>query len=155
VALTPMNLAALNAMPARRHGSVAAIITTLGGLGATFGVALSGALFESVQADRTVSAAADRGLTLTTATARTLEGLLTATPASLNALARYSPTQQASLRAAVREGFVSALGTTMLLSLGFVIVGIMLTLVLIRGREVQPLPRPNVTEPFSGLAPRP
>ena len=43
----------------------------------------------------------------------------------------------------------------MLLSLGFVVVGIVLTLVLIRGREVQPLPRPNVTEPFSGLAPRP
>jgi hypothetical protein len=43
----------------------------------------------------------------------------------------------------------------MLLSLGFVVVGIVLTLVLIRGREVKPLPRPNVTEPFSGLAPRP
>ena len=39
-ALTPMNLAALNAMPPRNHGAVAAIITTLGGLGATFGVAL-------------------------------------------------------------------------------------------------------------------
>ncbi len=45
-ALTPMNLAALGAMPQRNHGAVAAIITTLGGLGATFGV---GALRRGVQ----------------------------------------------------------------------------------------------------------
>jgi EmrB/QacA subfamily drug resistance transporter len=155
IALTPMNLAALNAMPARRHGSVAAIVTTLGGLGATFGVALSGALFESVQATRTVSAAAARGVNLTASAARTLEGLLAGTPGSAAALARYPAAQRAALRAAVREGFVSALGTTMLLSFALVVVGIVLTLVLIRGREVAPLPRPNVTEPFSGLAPRP
>jgi hypothetical protein len=36
------------------------------------------------------------------------------------------------------------------------VVGIVLTLLLIRPeRAVDPLPRPNVTEPFSGLAPRP
>lgn len=119
-ALTPMNLAALNAMPARNHGAVAAIITTFGGLGATFGVALSGAVFEVLQTDRTVTAAANRGVQLTDAGARTLDGLLAGTPTATHALASYPASQHALLMAAI-----------------------------------DPLPRPNVTEPFSGLAPRP
>ncbi len=35
------------------------------------------------------------------------------------------------------------------------LVAIALALLLIRSRDVTPLPRPNMTEPFSGLAPRP
>jgi EmrB/QacA subfamily drug resistance transporter len=155
-ALTPMNLAALNSMPARSHGSVAAIITTLGGLGSTFGVALSGAVFEELQLSRTVSAAADHGVRLTDSAAKALEGLLTGDSASLGTLAHYPLSEHPALRAAVRDGFISALGTTMKLSLALVVVGIVLTLVLIRGQEAkQTLPRPNMTEPFSGLAPRP
>jgi EmrB/QacA subfamily drug resistance transporter len=155
-ALTPMNLAALNAMPARNHGAVAAIITTLGGLGATFGVALSGAVFESLQTDRTVSAAASRDLRLSDHAARTLDGLLAGTPSASHALAAYPAAQHARLTASVREGFTSALGTTMDLSLALVVVGIVLTLLLIRSERVtEKLPYPNVAEPFSGLAPRP
>ena len=42
------------------------------------------------------------------------------------------------------------------LSLALVIVGIVLTLLLIRPeRAADKLPYPNVAEPFSGLAPRP
>jgi EmrB/QacA subfamily drug resistance transporter len=156
LALTPMNLAALNAVPARNHGAVAAIITTLGGLGATFGVALSGALFETLQTDRTVTAAADRGLQISDGVARTLDGLLAGTPASTHALAAYPAAEHARLSAAVRQGFISALGTTMELSLGLVVFGIVLTLLLIRPEKVtEPLGRPNVGDPFSGLAPRP
>ncbi len=155
-ALTPMNLAALNSMPARNHGAVAAIITTLGGLGGTFGVALSGLLFETLQTDRTVSSAADRGVHITDRAARTLDGLLAGAPNSVHALAAYPAAQHAPLRSAVREGFTSALGTTMQLSLGLVVFGIVLTLLLIRRDPAsEPLPRPNVAEPFSGLAPRP
>jgi EmrB/QacA subfamily drug resistance transporter len=154
-ALTPMNLAALNSMPTRSHGSVAAIITTLGGLGATFGVALSGALFEALQVSRTVAAAADRGIALTDASARMLEGLLTGTAAATPAFAGFAAAHRAPLRASIREGFVSALATTMQLSLVLVVVAIGLALLLIRSHDAPPLPRPNMTEPFSGLAPRP
>jgi EmrB/QacA subfamily drug resistance transporter len=152
-ALTPMNLAALNSMPARSHGSVAAIITTFGGLGATFGVALSGALFEQLQLNRTISAAADRGIHLTDAAARKVEELLTGSGTS--PLAGFPAALHAPLRAAVREGFTSALGTTMEVSFVLVVVAIALALLLIRSRDLAPLPRPNMTEPFSGLAPRP
>jgi EmrB/QacA subfamily drug resistance transporter len=156
-ALTPMNLAALNAMPARNHGAVAAIITTLGGLGATFGVALSGAVFESLQTDRTVGAAASSGVHLSHSAASTLDGLLAGTPSATKALASYRASEHASLHAAVRHGFISALGTTMELSFVLVVVGIVLTLLLIRAQAPAeaPLTRPNIADPFSGLAPRP
>ena len=154
-ALTPMNLAALNSVPARSHGSVAGIITTLGGLGSTFGVALSGALFEAVQTNRTVSDAVDHGVHLTDSAARQLEGLLNGTTTSTQALAGYPTAQHAELHDAVRDGFISALGTTMKLSFALVVAAVILALVLIRARRASVLPRPNVTEPFSGLAPRP
>jgi hypothetical protein len=154
-ALTPMNLAALNSVDARNHGTVAAVITTLGGLGATFGVALSGAVFEAVQTSRIVSDAAGRGVHLTDSVARQLAGLLDGTPSASAALARYPAAQQPALRTAVHDGFISALGSTMRLSFALVIVAIILTLALIRSRPVSVAPRPSVAEPFSGLAPRP
>jgi MFS family permease len=155
-ALTPMNLAALGAMPQRNHGAVAAIITTLGGLGATFGVALSGAVFETFQTNRTVDEASARGVALSHSAARALDGLLAGTPSATKALASYPAGEHASITAAVHHGFTSALGSTMRLSFALVVLGIVLTLLLIRPeRAIDPLPRPNVTEPFSGLAPRP
>jgi EmrB/QacA subfamily drug resistance transporter len=155
IALTPMNLAALNSVDARNHGSVAAIITTLGGLGSTFGVALSGAVFEAVQTSRIVSNAADHGVQLTNAVARRLAGLLDGTPSAGAALARYPAAQQHALRTAVHQGFLSALGSTMTLSFALVIAAILLSLALIRSRQASVVPRPSVAEPFSGLAPRP
>jgi EmrB/QacA subfamily drug resistance transporter len=155
-ALTPLNLAALNAMPVRNHGTVAAILAMLAGLGGTFGVALSGAVFEQFQTRDTVSAVADRGLKITDAAARTLDGLMSGTPDATHALAHYPATQHAALQAGVHEGFVSAFGGAMELSFGLVIFGIVMTFLLIRTQaEKEVLPTPNVTQPFSGLSPRP
>ncbi|MFL5822609.1 MAG: MFS transporter [Solirubrobacteraceae bacterium] len=155
-ALTPLNLAALNATPTRNHGTVAAILAMLAGLGGMFGVSLSGALFEQLQASDIVSAAADRGVQITHGAARTLDGLMSGTPSAMHALAHYPVAHQAALRAAVHEGFVSAFAGAMELSLGLVIAGIVITLLVIRRQEkTVALPVPNVTQPFSGLAPRP
>jgi hypothetical protein len=152
-----MNLAALNSMPARNHGAVAAIITAMGGLGATFGVAVSGAVFESLQIERTVGAAAARGVQLSHDAARAVEAVLDGSQAATRALANYPAAQHAALVASVREGFVSALGTTLELSFVVLLAGIAFALALIRGEASQQpaLARPNMTEPFSGLAPRP
>jgi EmrB/QacA subfamily drug resistance transporter len=155
-ALTPLNLAALNATPTRNHGTVAAILAMLAGLGGMFGVAISGALFEQLQTGDTVSAAADRGVQITDSAARTLDGLMAGTPDAMHAIAHYPAAQHAALTAAVHEGFVSAFAGAMELSLGLVIAGIVITLVLIRSQdETVALPVPNVTQPFSGLSPRP
>jgi hypothetical protein len=113
-------------------------------------------VFEVLETNRTVSAAAGHGLHMSDSTARALDGLLAGTPSATQALAGFPAAQHAAVTASVHQGFLSALATTMDLSLGIVIGGIVLALLLIRPRPaVEPLPRPNVTEPFSGLAPRP
>lgn len=155
-ALTPLNLAALNATSIRNHGTVAGVLAMIAGLGGMFGVALTGALFESLQTRDTVNAAAGKGLHITDASARTLDGLMSGTPDAHTALAHFPAAQHAQLNAAVHEGFVSAFGSAMELSFGLVVVGIVLTFLLIRRQpEVEALGFPNVAEPFSGLAPRP
>jgi hypothetical protein len=128
----------------------------LAGVGNTPGGGALGGVFEQLQTDRTVSAPGDRAVHISSATARTLEGLLPGTPDATHALASYPASQHAALRAAVHEGFISALGTTMELSLAFVVIGAVLTLVLIRPYpKLRPLRRPNMADPFSGLTPRP
>jgi EmrB/QacA subfamily drug resistance transporter len=155
-ALTPTNLAGLNSVPQRHHGAVAAILATLGGLGGTFGVALSGAVFEASQLNQTLQAASNRGLHLITSAARTLEGLLPGTPSANQALSRLPAAQHVGAHEAVRIGFINALGRTLELSVGVVVASLLLSFVLFRAETVEvALPRPNVTEPFSGLAPRP
>jgi EmrB/QacA subfamily drug resistance transporter len=155
-ALTPLNLAALNATSVRNHGTVGGILAMVAGLGGMFGVSLTGALFESLQTRDTVNAAASRGVHITDSSARTLDGLMSGTPDATTALAHYPAAQHAQLTAAVHEGFVSAFGTAMELSFGLVVLGIALTFLLIRRQpEVEPIPVPNMTQPFSGLAPRP
>ncbi len=155
-ALTPLNLAALNATPTRNHGTVAAILAMLAGVGGMFGVALTGAVFEQLQTRDIVSAAADRSVQITDDSARTLGGLMSGTPSSTHALAQYPAAQHAALTAAVHDGFVSAFAGAMELSLGLVIIGIAITFILIRRQDEKvALPAPNVTQPFSGLSPRP
>ena len=185
VALTPMNLAALNAMPRRVHGAVGGILAMLSGLGGTFGVAVSGAVNESLQHDRTVSNAADAGVTISESTATTLDGLLSGTPSATTALNSFPADQRATVTNAVHEAFTSALGTTMLLSFGVTVVGIILALLLIRREEmaleeepvddeapaavstpsgpiVSGVPEPSpgmplsgLSMPFTGVSPRP
>jgi EmrB/QacA subfamily drug resistance transporter len=133
-ALTPLNLVALGAVPQRQHAAVGGIITTVAGLGATFGVAVSGALFEGLQIDDTVDDARRGGIELSDSAASTLDGLLAGTPSATQLLDRYSAAEQDTLRNAVHDGFLSALGTTMTLSLAIVAVGIVLTFALIRRR---------------------
>ncbi len=155
-ALTPLNLAALNATAIRNHGTIAGVLAMVAGLGGMFGVALTGALFEQLQTRDTVNAAAAHGLQITNASARTLDGLMSGTPDATTALARYPVEHQAQLKAAVHQGFVTAFGGAMELSFGLVVLGIVLTFLLIRRQpEVEALPVPNMTQPFSGLSPRP
>lgn len=75
-------------------------------------------------------------LALNEASAYTLDGLLAGTPSATKALNAFPAGRRSGLTDAVREGFISALGTTMLLSFAIVVVGIVLCLLLIRRQEV-------------------
>ncbi|HEY8581287.1 MAG TPA: MFS transporter, partial [Capillimicrobium sp.] len=132
--LTPLNLAALGAVPQRRHAAVGAILSTVGGLGGMFGVAISGAVFEVLQTDRTVDRAAERGVSISSSVAQTLEGLLAKAPSAVEALRPFSREERDHLREAVQDAFLSALSTTMALSAALVAVGAVVALALIRRR---------------------
>ena len=73
LALTPLNLTALGAVPQRLHAAVGGILTTIGGVGTMLGVAVSGAVFESLQLHATINDAAQAGVDLSQSTASTLE----------------------------------------------------------------------------------
>lgn len=132
--LTPLNLAALGAVPQRRHAAIGAILSTVGGLGGMFGVAVSGALFEVLQTDRTVSEAGDRGVSISSSVAQSLDGLLAQAPSAIEALRPFSREDRDHLRDAVQDAFLSSLSTTMALSAAIVAVGAAVTLALVRRR---------------------
>jgi EmrB/QacA subfamily drug resistance transporter len=132
--LTPLNLAALGAVPQRLHAVIGGIVSTVAEIGAMFGVAVSGALFEALQNDHTVTDAAKAGIAISNETASTLGGLLAQTPSATKLLDTFPQGQHATLTAAVHDGFLSALSTTMLLSVGVVLVGLALSAWLIRRR---------------------
>jgi len=132
LALTPMNLAAMNAISRDHHGAASGLLVTLSGLGATLGVAATGAIFQQLQTDRTVSLADDRGVTVTETQARELEGLLAGTAGAQHALDQIAGGEAASVRRAVREAFVDALGTSLKLSAALVVLGLLLTVLLMR-----------------------
>src|SRR5258708_19708814 len=96
-ALTPLNLAALNATSIRNHGTIAGVLAMVAGLGGMFGVALTGALFESLQTRDTVNAAADKGIHITDSSARTLDGLMSSTPDATTPLPPYPPVHHTHL----------------------------------------------------------
>jgi EmrB/QacA subfamily drug resistance transporter len=156
-ALTPMNLCALGAVHQRHHGAVGALLSTLAGLGAMFGVALSGAVNESIQVDDIIDRARNAGITVSRSTASTLDGLLAGAPSATKAIAAYPPSQQATLKGIVTDSFLSALDATMVLSFGVTVVGIALTLLLIRRRDAvsEEPPAPNVARPIPAMAQRP
>lgn len=66
VALTPINLTAMNAVPPTSAGTASGVLGTSRGLGTAIGVAASAALFQHLNLANTVDEAGRRGVTLTT-----------------------------------------------------------------------------------------
>lgn len=133
-ALTPMNLAAMNAIPTRESGAAGGLFTTLSGIGISFGVAITGAVFSSSQLSGTERLAAQGGVGISSEQAESLDGLLAGDPAARATLEQFSRADRGTLEEAVREAFVDALGDAYrvggLVALG----GLVLALVLIRRR---------------------
>jgi EmrB/QacA subfamily drug resistance transporter len=152
-ALTPMNLAAMNAISRDHAGAAAGVLVTLSGLGATLGVAVTGALFSELQTERTVTLAGDRGVEVTRAQAQDLDGLLAGSAGAQQELRRVAGDRSAEVRDAVRESFVDSLGTSLKLSAALIVLGLLLTLALMRR---QPAGTGPPTVPVPGApTPRP
>jgi hypothetical protein len=122
----------MNAISRDHAGAASGMLVTLSGLGASLGVAVTGAIFNQLQTDRTVIRSGDAGLRIDDAQARELEGVLADTPGARQSLERIAGDKSADIRRAVREAFVDALGTSLKLSAGLIAVGLVLTLLLMR-----------------------
>jgi predicted MFS family arabinose efflux permease len=131
-ALTPMNLAAMNAISRDHAGAAAGLLVTLSGLGATLGVAVTGALFQELNTERTISNSEDAGVTISRSQAQELDGLLAGAKDAHQTLEQIAGRSADQVQHAVREAFVSALGTSLKISAALVVLGLLLTVLLMR-----------------------
>ena len=173
LALTPMNLAAMNAVSRDHAGAASGILVTLSGLGATLGVAVTGAIFGELQTERTVDVVGERGVDGRPRPGAGARGRALRDARRQARRSTSSPgTTSAGVEHAVREAFVSALGTSLKISAALVLVGIVLAVVLLRksepadaeaDRRARALGHPapgaraagTATEPAAGTAPEP
>jgi DHA2 family methylenomycin A resistance protein-like MFS transporter len=154
LAVTPLNLAALNAAPQRQHGAIGAVILTLSGLGSGFGIALTGALFQTLWKDNVRDKAAQAGVSISGDAAGKLTGLLSGTPSATDALNAFPAGTRPALSGAVRIGFFDAFDSAMLLSAAIAAVGIAAAAALVRSRPpVEAAVTPEMAEALSGAAP--
>ncbi len=153
LALTPMNLAAMNSVSHRHAGSAAALLVTLSGLGATLGVAVTGALFNALQTSRTVELVGAAGVRIDPGQAETLEGILAGTAGAQSTLDSLAGADATAVTDAVREAFISALGSSLKVSAGLVLLGALLALVLLR--RSSPADAAANDHPVSSVTPRP
>jgi EmrB/QacA subfamily drug resistance transporter len=149
LALTPMNLAAMNAISRDHAGAASGLLVTLSGLGATLGVAVTGAIFQQLQIDRTIGLAATQGVRVSPAQAHALDGLLAGSPGSVATLQQVAGARAPQIREAVREAFVSSLGTSLKLSAALVLLGLVLTIAIMRRQAPADadLPHPVIAPP--------
>ena len=132
LALTPLNTAAMNAIRRIEHGAAAGVLVTMSGIGATFGVALSGSFFQSVQDSKSDELLSKLGIGLTPAQEETLTGVLAGNADALAELHTFPPGQQVAIRHALEEGFTDGLGTVMWLSLGVALAGMILVAIVMQ-----------------------
>jgi len=132
LALTPMNLAAMNAVSRDHAGAASGVLVTLSGLGATLGVAVTGAIFNELLTERTVTLSGERGVTVSRAQAEQLDGLLAGASGAQETLRDIAGDRAAQVQEAVREAFVSSLGTALKLSAALIVIALVLSMALLR-----------------------
>jgi nitrate/nitrite transporter NarK len=130
--LTPINTAAMNSIRRAEHGAAAGILVTMSGIGMIFGVAVSGALFQTVKDHKSDQLLSKVGVHLSEGTERTLEGLLAGANDATAALHKFGTSAQAAITHAVRQGFTDAFGAVMWLSLAVCIAGVVMVLLVMQ-----------------------
>ncbi len=132
--MTPMNVAAMNAIPTRESGAAGGVFTTLSGIGVGFGVAISGAIFNARQLSETQDLAAAGGVALSKQKATELDGLLAGAPGAERTLSSFADSAQGTVREAVTDAFALGLGSAFRFGALVAVGGLLLALLLIRDR---------------------
>lgn len=134
LAMTPMNVAAMNAVPTRQSGAAGGVFATLSGVGIGFGVAISGAIYSARQISETQDLAAAAGVELSKQQAIDLDGLLTGAPGAERVLSSFADGADGAIRDAVTEAFTLGLASAFRFGAVVALGGLLLALLLIRDR---------------------
>ncbi len=134
LAMTPMNVTAMNAIPTRESGAAGGVFTTLSGIGVGFGVAISGAIFNARQLSETEDLAATGGVALSKQKATQLDGLLAGAPGAERTLSSFADSAMDTVRDAVTDAFALGLGSAFRFGAAVAVGGLLLALLLIRDR---------------------
>lgn len=134
LALTPMNLAAMNAVPTRMAGSAGGLFTSLSSIGISLGIAVTGAAFNAIQLSTTVSGAAAKGIDLSAERATAIDGILAGSTTTASALEGFDSKARTTLEALARDAFSDGISGGLLIGAGVAAAGVVLALILIRRR---------------------
>ena len=153
-ALTPMNLAAMNAVSRDHAGAASGMLVTLSGLGSTLGVAVTGAIFNGLNRDNTVEEVSKQVKTpITDAQAEDLDGLLAGASGAKKTLESIGGSDVEATREAIRQAFVDSLGVSLKISAGLIVAALVLTIVLMR--KSSPVDAEPVPPVMGSVTPRP
>jgi EmrB/QacA subfamily drug resistance transporter len=107
--ITPVNVAALQSIPAIRRGTASGVLIALGMLGSTIGIAAFGAAFGALGRDRLPDRLEKAHVTVSPDEVSTLDTVLTGADSAEHALQGFSHTRAARIDRVVETTFVSAL----------------------------------------------
>jgi EmrB/QacA subfamily drug resistance transporter len=128
--LTPVNAAALEAVPTARHGEAAGILSTTIAMGSVFGVALTGAVFKEFQDGRLEKVLRPDGFT--EMEERRLEGVLAHSPPADHYLHSLNVNYQDTVLDGLHASFRYGVETAVRLSAGLLVLVFVLTAVIVR-----------------------
>ena len=132
IAMSPMTTAAMNSVSDEKGGLASGILGMSRMVGATFGVAALGALFQHLASDRLVEDLAGTGLG-----AARREELVRGLGSSHHAGGGLDPQAAAQVAGASKDAFLFALSRGMYLSVATVALGVVAALALIERRRVE------------------
>jgi EmrB/QacA subfamily drug resistance transporter len=131
IILTPVNAAALNAVPTVKHGEAAGILSTMIAIGSVFGVAISGAVFKELEDSKLEHVLGRSGYPPHLDQHR-LHDLLAHSPPSERYLHQFTDVQHRLVQA-VDESFRYGIESAIRLSAGLLVLTLILTAVMVRG----------------------
>jgi MFS family permease len=133
--ITPVNVAAVQAVPALRRATASGVLLTTGMVGATLGVATFAAAFGGIARDALPDRLADAGVSVSASETETLDGVVTGSDRAQKAVEGYSRAKADAIERAVDESFMSALGDVLKVIAALELIAALLALGLPRRRE--------------------
>lgn len=132
LALTPLNIAAITAVPRATAGVAAGILTTIGGLGGVFGIALTGGLFQEQQDRHLDDLLAKAGVHVSDSTERTLSAYLSGSSEAQAEVDRFTGATKEAVIDAIHDSFVFGIANVMWLCAGLAIASAIFTALVMR-----------------------